>query len=554
MQDKDKQIEALEEQCRRQTEALVRAEDELRQYKQQIENSTIVSTKTMELVDDPLYLEKIVALMPGLIYWHDRNGVVLGCNNEEARVLGFSSRYELIGKTPYDVFPKEVADRLIKNNDLILNQGKPHILEEEIVILNGEERSYLSQKVPLKNIEGDIIGFLGISLDITERKKIEKQLIEAMEQAQAADRAKTEFLANMSHDIRTPFVGIIGIAEHLFNTEKEAERKEHLGFLLSSSRQLLSLLNDVLEFSHVESGVVEMKKEKVDFRELIEQVNLLIKPQLKENTHYSCFLANDVPELICIERSRLQRILLNLLSNAAKFTEKGHISLKVNWIKEEDSLEIQVQDTGVGIPKPYHTYVFEKFSRIQASDKQTKYQGSGLGLYVVKRFVEELRGTLSLESKEGKGSCFTIRVPVKKEVKENYLVKIDANSRKNAPHQRNVLLVEDNPIAQLVTVQILKEFSCNVDLAGSIGTARECLQKNKYDIVFLDLGLPDGRGDALVDLIHEKQVNSHIIVLTASNESAVQAKNIDIYVSKPLERETCSKIFKKLELIEKLEN
>lgn len=487
--------------------------------------------------------------MPGYIYWHDRHHAMLGCNDNEARMFGFNSRYEMLGKTPYDLVPKEKAEKVIENNEYIFATAKPLFSEEVIVNGYGEERTCFSHKVPLKNSLGDVIGILGISVDITARKEMEKKLREAMERAESAIRAKTEFLTNMSHDIRTPLASIIGLAENLLANEANETKKQELNYLLSSGNQLLTLLNDVLEFSRLESGVLQLRWETVDIKDLSQNLYILMQPQARtKNLIFTLNIQDNVPTHIQTDRMRLQRVLLNLLSNAIKFTNAGSIHFTLSWVDTKKVLIFEVQDSGIGIAPPFHQDIFEKFTRISSSNQQIAYEGSGVGLYVVKRFVDELHGTIEVVSDIGKGTTFRVSLPVEAEV-ENVIDKKGAEQEvKNFLIPRNlpVLVVEDNEVAQLIARKVLDEFGCIIDIAPSLRIAQDYLSHNQYRLILLDLGLPDGEGKQLLPAIRKQQKNVSVVILTANKENAEEINAADFVMNKPFTRSACEKLLQDL--------
>lgn len=543
MQDKDKVIAEL------QIKVAV-LEQELFSLKKLQENSDILSSELSQLVNDPLYLEKLVALMPGHIYWQNKEGVIIGCNDNQARFFGYNSRYEIIGKTPYDLLPKDAANAITETNRRLMASGEVSFAEERMVTSEGQERIYFSQKIPLKNIFGETIGLMGVSLDITKHKELEEKLTEAIQAAHAADQAKTEFLTNMSHDIRTPFGNIIGVAEGMLLKEKDEEKQKELSYIQKSSKQLLALLNNVLDFARFEAEKLQQELEETDIRLLLQELIDLMLPEVKnKGLAFEMVIQEDIPSLIFIDRMRLQRIILNLLSNAIKFTRQGKITINLSWDARINGINFSVKDTGIGIDRSFQCKVFEKFSRGFSSNKQANYEGSGIGLYIVKRFIEDLKGDISLISEPGKGTEFTFSFPVIVCPKRE-----EANQQRNRPEYGQIenypyatLVVEDNEIAQFIAKKVLEEFGCSVDIAGSLSEARKFLSKKAYDITFLDFGLPDGSGCDLIANIKTSCIDTLIIAITANEEDAIKkAPSIEV-VKKPLTREKCRKILNTLE-------
>jgi len=252
---------------------------------------------------------------------------------------------------------------------------------------------------------GCVIGVLGITVDITERKNLERDLITAKEQAEAANQAKSEFLMNMSHDLRTPFSGILSMTSFLFEHEQDPIKKDMQDVVLKSARRLLVLLNDVMEVSSIGGHPIEYREFAI--KEVVDEVSELINAEIKMK---GLNLLIDCPNTkVSIDKHRITRILLNLVGNAIKFTHEGTIKVK---IVTSTYLTITVQDSGIGIPQDKLDIIFEKFSKLKPSNQHHTYMGSGLGLYIVKKFLDELHGSIQVTSELGKGSIFTCTIPV----------------------------------------------------------------------------------------------------------------------------------------------
>lgn len=361
------------------------------------------------------YLENVIAFIPEHVYWKDKNGFYLGCNDQQAKALGLSSRKEIVGKTDFDLAWSEQAAAIVANDQEVMRTGIPKIAEESGHLADSSWIVAITHKVPLKNKSGEIIGVLGISTNITERKKMEEELKEAKEKAETASRVKTDFLENMRHDIRTPFSGILSLAAHLESIENDPEKKELLLDVVQSAKVLLDYFNNILDFSNIETGLPILEK-KLNIKNLAHDLVKMELPAAKsKNLKLTAEIAENIPDIIIGDEFRINRILINLVSNAIKFTESGHVKLKVETIFKkgrEAVLKVSVEDTGIGIPKDKQDFVYEKFSRLTSSS-QGRYLGSGLGLRVVKKFVDDLGGDIEIKSDLGKGTVFTCLIPVK---------------------------------------------------------------------------------------------------------------------------------------------
>lgn len=366
------------------------------------------------------YLLNLLQHLPENFYWVDENSNVLGCNENQARILGFKSAKEIIGKNVYSLgqivgWEKEVADR-IRQNDLEVMQTRKIIKVEEELFIDGEVKTYASVKSPLIGLNDEVIGVFGVSVDVTERKKIQKALEDALSKAEAANISKSNFIRNMSHDLRTPFGGILGFASHLEFIEEDPSKKEILGYIKQSCEKLLSLINDILYLTSLETGQQKIQLEETDIKSVIEDVEILMLAQIKhKQLDFSIKYHNNIPNLLVIDKTRVHRILLNLISNAIKFTDKGSITINsyvsdINIQNNSGILNIEIADTGIGIPEDKLNIIFDRFTRLSNS-YEGKYEGTGLGLYIVKQLVNDCGGTIEVESELNVGSKFICKLP-----------------------------------------------------------------------------------------------------------------------------------------------
>ncbi len=366
------------------------------------------------------YLSNMLAHLPENFYWVDKDSNVLGCNENQARILGFKNSKELIGKNICDVgnilgWDKEVADR-IRQNDLEVMRTRKIIKSEEQNILNNEIVTFITVKSPLIGLNDEVIGVFGISVDVTEKIKIQNALEEALKKAEAANISKSNFIRNMSHDLRTPFAGILGFATYLEETEQDFDKKEKLGYIKQSCEKLLTLINDVLHLTSVETGQQQMQLTETNIKTIIEDVEILMLAQIK-NKRLNFFINyhDNLPDTLILDKTRVHRILLNLLSNAIKFTDSGSISIDA-YISDSDAtnnsgiLNLEISDTGIGIPSDKIDIIFERFTRLTNS-YESKYEGSGLGLYIVKQLINDCGGSIEVESKVNVGSKFKCKLP-----------------------------------------------------------------------------------------------------------------------------------------------
>jgi two-component system aerobic respiration control sensor histidine kinase ArcB len=360
------------------------------------------------------HLESIIALLPGHVYWLDRENVLQGCNNLQAEFANLPSRRAIVGKKNADLLHADEASELDSINNRVMETGKPYIGEELAEMPHGQ-RVYLSQKVPLRNEQDEVVGLLGVSFDITDRKRMEKELQIARERAELANQTKTEFIRNLEHDIRTPLCGIKSVTKYLETIEDDAKKKDFLSDIEIATNELLNYLDNIVEFSQINTGATPLIVKEFNLEQVVKGiVNLELAAARSKQLDLRYGYASNVPMMVIGDRFRLHRMLLNLVNNAIKFTEQGYVKISVGFIEKinekEVLLEIAVGDTGIGIAKKHHETIYDKFTRCDPSNKGI-YKGTGLGLWIVKQFIEDLDGQIKLTSELGCGSIFTCRLP-----------------------------------------------------------------------------------------------------------------------------------------------
>jgi two-component system, OmpR family, aerobic respiration control sensor histidine kinase ArcB len=501
-----------------------------------------------------VYLESILMSSPSNIYWLDKEGRSLGYNDQQVKHLGMKSRTQAIGKTIFDVaamlgWDPEMAKK-IREHDIVVMESRQPSIHREVVKLNGEEKTFIASKSPMFDTDGEVIGILGISTDITEQAKIEKDLAVAKEKAEASNRAKTQFISNISHDIRTPLVGIQGIASWLLEKVPQ-EFHQEVEAIVRSNDELLRLLNNVINLSKLEDDEKNaLKAEPFDLQQLVNKLIDLFAPVAKQKgLILQSEYAHEIPKTFVSDPLLIQRSILNLISNALKFTERGKVVVRVLRDDSDPSTDdtgfpvcIIVEDTGIGIPPEAQSEIFESFYRVTPSYRG-KYRGSGLGLSIVERFVNKMGGKVGVDSEVGKGSRFFINLYLKLADRNDSVTLDDlddyaadqaaAFENKISPLQlkitqeiglpfAKILLVEDNPLIQKGVVHTLNKLHCFVDVAGTALQALEKIKFNHYDLIFLDIGLPDYDGLWVCQQIRAlstSQSQIPIIALTAHEDA-----------------------------------
>lgn len=502
------------------------------------------------------YMENIISEIPVSVYWMNRKHIYLGCSKNMAELLNLQSRHNIVGKTYLDLYDEKSSEYYQKADKEVMGTGISLSLEEPLYFADGTKKTYLSKKVPLLNSKQKIIGMLGVSIDITERKEAEQALKIAKEDAEAANIAKTNFIANMSHDIRTPLTGVIGLSEMLEVDIVDPVQKENASLLAESGKQLLNMLNEVLEDVQIGNfDDSDISNEKFDLHNVIRSLIKLENPTtITQNIELKCVIANDVPQFIVSDRKKITHILLNLIGNAIKFTKRGHVSIDVSLLSITDNrvkLRFEVIDTGVGIPENLQDKVFERFFKVEPSFKGN-YRGYGLGLHIVRSYVELLGGKISICSQEGSGTsvCFDLTCDLTDlDVATNISYTQRDFSKDNSSFLR-VLLVEDNNVALRVLENLVGQSELAYTSVQSAEHAYEILQTQSFDFILTDLGLPAMSGQELTFKIREFEKclpkNTPIFGLTAHVNSEIKQSCLGLGMNdvftKPISKNILQKI------------
>jgi signal transduction histidine kinase len=394
-----------------------------------------------------------------------------------------------------------------------------------------------------------------ISLEETlnQLKKSQIELIEAKNKAEIAankaelcSRSKTDFLSCMSHEIRTPLNAIIGFTDVVFDTNLTKKQKEYLNAIKTSGNLLMVLINDILDLAKVEAGKMTFEYAPFNLSKSISEILQLFETKIKETRLQLTFKSDpNIPEFLIGDSVRLNQIILNLISNAIKFTKKGSISISIQMLNEDNgnvTLEFSVTDTGIGIPKNNLNKIFDKFQQA-TSETSNRYGGTGLGLTIAKRLVELQGGTISVKSKVDKGSTFSFILRYKK-IKSKFETETKEFVPKDlfgSPLIKNIkiLVAEDESLNQLLISTLLEKFGFQIDIAGNGKIVLEKLKKNRYDIILMDLQMPEMNGfETTYHIRKSKNSTIPIIALTANVTSTdvekCRAAGMNDYVSKPI--------------------
>ena len=374
-----------------------------------------------------------------------------------------------------------------------------------------------------------------------------KQGTESEKKVKASATVKENFLANMSHEIRTPLNAVLGFTNILRSTKLDEEQKEYVEVIQTSGDNLLSIVNDILDLSKIEAGMLRIEETPFKIRDIMSTVEAMLRPKAEEKgLQLIVNVDSDIPECVSGDAVRLTQILANLVTNAIKFTEDGGVYLRATPIKKDGdvvTIEFLVRDTGIGIPDEKQAHIFDRFEQAEASTTR-RFGGTGLGLSIVKNLVELQKGTITLFSQHSVGSAFTIELPYK--ISNEYVAKTDIKKTSlnlmNMKTESKILIAEDNPMNQRLIKHLMKNWNFNFDLVFNGAQAIEALKKQTYDLVLMDIQMPEMDGYTATGHIRsELRSRIPIIAMTAHAMTGEKDKCIKAgmndYVSKPINEE-----------------
>ncbi|MBC8552981.1 MAG: response regulator [Candidatus Brocadiales bacterium] len=485
------------------------------------------------------YMENILGNTQDMVLTTDTNGCIVEFNTGAEQILGYA-RKEVVGRRAEMFYldrnkKKELTKR-------IEDKGAVKNYETKLRTKQGADIHMVITVSQLKDNSGNVIGAVEIGKDITEKNKreevltktnkkleteikermiIEIELKAAKEAAEEANKAKCEFLANMSHEVRTPMSGVIGMTDLLLDTHLTSEQHEYADTIRASADSLLNIINDILDFSKIEAGKLVMEEIDFDLYVTVDSIiNLFAVKAEERGLELSCFINPEVPSLLQGDPGRLRQVLINLVSNAIKFTKNGKVDLCIKQVKETDShttLRFVVSDTGIGIPDDRVNRLFKSFSQVDSSTTR-KYGGTGLGLAISKQIIELMDGLIGVESEDGKGSTFWFTVVLEKQSSCRQ-VPIELGEIENI----RVLVVDDKSARRHILRRYLESWHCRVEEAGSAVEAMKKLRDvsndiDQFKVVLIDYCMPEVDGESLGRAIKaDSQLKDLALVMLTSS-------------------------------------
>ncbi len=460
-----------------------------------------------------------------------------------------------------DLFPSSTPLQRGESPLFTVTEEQPLHWESRIRTAQGKSIWVESIAVPLPLSSKQFSGVIGVTRDISSRKSIMIELEKAKEQAFAASKAKSEFLANMSHEVRTPMNGVLGMLQLLKLTSLNDEQLEFVDTAMVSGESLLTIINDILDYSKVEAGKLLITPGVFDLRETVKLLLNSFASQIDEKRITLDFeICPDIPDYITADQVRIRQILYNLIGNAIKFTEEGRVSLTITLAKQINesliTLEATVADTGIGIPEDLKSDLFEPFTQID-SPQHGKYQGTGLGLSIVKKLVEKMGGTVLLQRNNCNGTTVKFSLVVGKA--ESPTQKLQDTKQRpvlTSPNRRlSTLIVEDEKINQQILQAILKKLGHKSRVAENGQAALAKLKEDHFDILLMDVQMPQLDGIETAKIIrsskeYDAYKDTPILALTAyamaGDKDRCLKAGMNGYISKPVDIKNLARLLKEL--------
>lgn len=510
-------------------EERIKAEEAREEAMVDLETEVFQREKTqVELAERTALLRSFIDASPDLIYYRNAKGEFSGCNRAMEELTG-KKESELVGLTPWDVYRKEIAQSIVETDQRVFKDNRAITYEQWLEYPDGHKNYFELRKVPFYSKDGRHLGLVGFGRDITERKRHEESL-------EKASRDKTTFISTISHELRTPLNGIVGLSRMLLDTPMTPEQRKHMQTINVSAVTLGNIFNDIIDMDKFDRRKLELFPAPLNFEEFVvelESLSALMAEQ--KGLRFDLERLTDLPELVSVDATRLRQVLWNLISNAMKFTKEGGVVMNVSADIEDGMAHItmDIEDTGIGIPESELDKIFAMYYQVKSGEDNLHAVGTGIGLAVSRQLVNLMGGDITVSSEEGFGSTFTVSISVPL---------IEASEVKKAPEaiQRslNIFMVEDIELNVTVARSLLESLGHKVTVAMTGQAAIDTFKPELYDLVFLDIQLPDMTGFDIAQYYRSHyQELPPLVALTANvlkDRSEYLEKGMDDAISKPL--------------------
>jgi PAS domain S-box-containing protein len=475
-------------------------------------------------------------------------------NHASEELYGYSKK-DVLGKKIEDlVFPLDQREERVKAFDDWMKTGTA-IPSGEMMkrTADGRQVAVYSSRLATRNQRGEWEMYV-IDVDLSELKRASEELVTAKEYAERASRAKSEFLANMSHEIRTPMNGVMGMTTLLLDTELTADQRDSIQTIMESTKELMRIIDELLDISRIEAGEVRLHPEPFCMRETVEKVVLLFADRAgRKGINLSIAIHDGMPKQLLGDSGRVRQVLINLVGNALKFTHNGHIQIRMQAERVGDGGNIlaDVKDTGIGMTPELQEHIFDKFTQGDTSSKR-KYGGAGLGLAITRQLVGLMGGEISVSSEVDKGTTFRFNLKLGSMATDVPVAVVVPALGKPNQINAQILLVEDNLVNQKVATAMIKKTGCTVTVAPNGARALEQIALKQFDLIFMDCQMPIMDGFETTQAIRQMVGEIRDIPIVAMTAHALKEDRqkcldagMDDYLSKPVHMDSLVAVLQK---------
>ncbi|HCU0089436.1 TPA: aerobic respiration two-component sensor histidine kinase ArcB [Escherichia coli] len=494
----------------------------------------------IQLEQQSSFLRSFLDASPDLVFYRNEDKEFSGCNRAMELLTGKSEK-QLVHLKPADVYSPEAAAKVIETDEKVFRHNVSLTYEQWLDYPDGRKACFEIRKVPYYDRVGKRHGLMGFGRDITERKRYQDAL-------ERASRDKTTFISTISHELRTPLNGIVGLSRILLDTELTAEQEKYLKTIHVSAVTLGNIFNDIIDMDKMERRKVQLDNQPVDFTSFLADLeNLPALQAQQKGLRFNLEPTLPLPHQVITDGTRLRQILWNLISNAVKFTQQGQVTVRVRY-DEGDMLHFEVEDSGIGIPQDELDKIFAMYYQVKDSHGGKPATGTGIGLAVSRRLAKNMGGDITVTSEQGKGSTFTLTIHAPSVAEEVD----DAFDEDDMPLPAlNVLLVEDIELNVIVARSVLEKLGNSVDVAMTGKAALEMFKPGEYDLVLLDIQLPDMTGLDISRALTKRYPREDLPPLVALTANVLKDKQeylnagMDDVLSKPLSVPALTAMIKK---------